>query len=317
MFSISNISFFQNHDNLLSSSPTKKEKEIIKASFYAITSKIHEKNFISKINNKITIGIPYIHVNLQDDMFVIFELLESFKVLSTEYEEINTFRDSKSDSFRKKYFESTMRSNGKSDSYSHRKSQISTKLTEITIKKENLVATDSLQFALEDEMLINEFSILAAKHKIDDDCRLCQLKKKTSFILLNVIFGQFTNYFTYFQKTEFYLLEKWIYKANILKKKGEDLNSGIRITLNSFNLKKDHFNFLDVNIIIKKNQIKRLIHLNRLKYQYSCLPMIMAISKKTSQFIPPNLLFKKIAKSQKKTSLIFSSNLLFVWIVAS
>ena len=223
------------------------EKEIIKASFYAINSKIHTKNFISKINNKVTIGIPYIHISLQDDMFVIFEILESFKVLSTEYEEINRFRDTKSDSFRKKYFESTMKSNGKSDSYLNRKSQISTKLNEISIKKElNLVATDSLQFALEDEMLINEFSILVTKHKTDDDCRLCQLKKNTSFILLNVIFGQFTNYFTLFQKTEFYLLEKWIYKANILKKKGEELNGGIRITLNSFNLKKDHFNFLDV-----------------------------------------------------------------------
>lgn len=235
----------------MSSSPTRKEKEIIKASFYAITSKIHTKNFISKINNKITIGIPYIHINLQDDMFVVFEILESFKVLSTEYEEINRFRDSKSDNFRKKYFESTM--TPKSDSYLHKKSNISSKLTEISIKKElNLVATDSLQFALEDEMLINEFSIIVSKHKTDDDCRLCQLKKKTSFMLLNVIFGQFTNYFTHYQKTEFYLLEKWIYKANILKKKGEDLNSGIRITLNSFNLKKDLGNFLDV----KSKQIK-------------------------------------------------------------
>lgn len=235
-FEIKKISLVQILE--FSSPRAKKQDEILKSSFSAIFSLLHSQKTINKIAKKITIGIPFIQFNLSDDMFPFFELLESFRIILSEMDELKHGQKKNEQTSKNKYFETLLKSTAKiqENATSQQKQSNSGKPNSLHEPSTNFgqAKQNNVRQGVADDILIKEFQELCEKHNPKEkikNCKHCALKKMQSSLLLNIIFGDFPSYFNDFKKTDFYLLDIWMNrnKSISFKDDSESSENGIKI----------------------------------------------------------------------------------------
>jgi len=244
-FSIEKISIVQSLEfSTPARTKTKTQKEILKSSIYAIISSLISQNTINKIDKKVTIGVPFIQIDLSDDMFPFFELLESFRIIASELEELKKGQRSKQQNGRNKYLETVLKSTAKIKENAKNVNNNSQENKDKSLPEFPMKPNNAKQ-GVTDDILIMEFQNLMEEHmeisrskpnekekdkeKEKRECNHCSLKIKQSNLLLNVVFGDLTHYFNDYSKTDFLLLDKWMSRTTDLKRKKLESETGIKI----------------------------------------------------------------------------------------
>ena len=196
-----------------------KDEEVFHTQIYAIISTSYLKNHALLVDNKFMIGIPYFHLKISDNLFTLIEILKSINMLKEEFvqflkeEKLKKNQNSNipNRESHKPYFKSpsNMHFDKNTPKASGSKSRIS---------KEDIILLEELNFLLRDHLKEGD----AKKN-----CKHCIIKFKKSSVIFNLIFGDFSDYFKDFHKTDFFLLEKLI-------KKQMDKNSNYGIYIDFF-----------------------------------------------------------------------------------
>lgn len=160
------------------------------------------------------IGIPFFHLKISDNLFTLIEVLKGIDLLKEEFLEfLRDEKMKKNSGFNKENLKSPFKS---STFYSNSKNFVSPKAR---VSKEDAILLEELNFLLRDHLKDGD------KKK---NCKHCIIKFKKSSVIFNLIFGNFSNYFKDFYKTDFFLLEKLIKLTT-----SKQINHGIFIEFSS------------------------------------------------------------------------------------
>lgn len=166
------------------------------------------------VDNKFLIGIPFFHLKISDNLFTLIEVIKGIDLLKEEF--LQFLRDEKL----KKNFgfnKDNLKSPFKSSTFYTNSKNFTSPRTRVS--KEDAILLEELNFLLRDHLKEGE------KKK---NCKHCIIKFKKSSVIFNLIFGNFSNYFKDFYKTDFFLLEK-LFKSSTSKQN----NHGILIEFTS------------------------------------------------------------------------------------